>query len=75
MIIEYIRCRVPDGQAGQLEAAYRAAEGHEQGFRHSPAFSEFFYPIRPLFESIEEMRHYQETSVASSTGSTDHVRS
>lgn len=34
-------------------------EGHEQGFRRSPRFAEFFAAVRPFFEQIEEMKHYQ----------------
>jgi quinol monooxygenase YgiN len=34
-------------------------EGHEQGFRNSPRFGEFFAAVRPFFSAIEEMKHYQ----------------
>jgi quinol monooxygenase YgiN len=34
-------------------------EGHEQGFRSSPRFSEFFAAVKPFFAEIEEMKHYQ----------------
>ena len=34
-------------------------EGHEQGFRSSPAFREFFAAVRPFFADIAEMKHYQ----------------
>jgi heme-degrading monooxygenase HmoA len=33
-------------------------EGHEQGFRGSPRFGEFFDAVRPFFSEIEEMKHY-----------------
>ena len=33
-------------------------EGHEQGFRGSPHFGEFFAAVRPFFSEIEEMKHY-----------------
>jgi len=33
-------------------------EGHEQGFRRSPRFGEFFAAVRPFFGEIEEMKHY-----------------
>lgn len=41
-------------------------EGHEQGFRASARFGEFFAAVRPFFSAIEEMKHYQlrPTSVA-----------
>lgn len=34
-------------------------EGHEQGFRSSPQFREFLAAVRPFFDQIEEMKHYQ----------------
>ena len=34
-------------------------EGHEQGFRKSPAFRTFFSAVRPFFDQIEEMKHYE----------------
>ena len=34
-------------------------EGHEQGFRTSARFAEFFAAVRPFFSAIEEMKHYQ----------------
>lgn len=33
-------------------------EGHEQGFRASPGFREFFSAVQPFFNQIEEMKHY-----------------
>ena len=33
-------------------------EGHEQGFRRSPRFGDFFAAVRPFFSEIEEMKHY-----------------
>ena len=35
-----------------------SVEGHEQGFRKSPAFGEFFALVKPFFDAIEEMTHY-----------------
>lgn len=40
-------------------------EGHERGFRGSPEFRTFFEAVRPFFDDIEEMRHYEATSVGS----------
>jgi len=34
-------------------------EGHEQGFRTSPAFQTFFSAVRPFFGQIDEMKHYE----------------
>ena len=35
-----------------------SVEGHEQGFRRSPGFREFFAEVRPFFDQIQEMKHY-----------------
>jgi quinol monooxygenase YgiN len=34
-------------------------DGHLKGFRQSAAFREFFALVRPFFNSIDEMQHYQ----------------
>lgn len=34
-------------------------QGHEQGFRSSPQFREFFAAVQPFFSEIEEMKHYE----------------
>jgi heme-degrading monooxygenase HmoA len=34
-------------------------EGHEQGFRSSPAFPQFFAAVKPFFSEIDEMKHYE----------------
>ena len=33
-------------------------QGHEQGFRASPRFGEFFAAVRPFYADIDEMKHY-----------------
>ncbi|MGI8910526.1 MAG: antibiotic biosynthesis monooxygenase family protein [Rubrobacteraceae bacterium] len=38
-------------------------EGHEQGFRGSPEFRAFFQAVRPFFDDIQEMRHYEMTRI------------
>lgn len=40
-----------------------SVEGHEQGFRSSPRFGEFFSAVRPFFSEIEEMKHYDVRAV------------
>ncbi len=35
-----------------------SVEGHENGFRTSPRFREFFEAVKPFFDQIEEMKHY-----------------
>lgn len=36
-----------------------SVEGHEQGFRTSPGFRDFFAAVKPFFSDIAEMKHYQ----------------
>jgi len=38
---------------------WESIEGHEQGFRSSPQFGEFFAAVKPFFDQIQEMKHYQ----------------
>jgi len=40
-----------------------SAEGHLQGFRQSPDFATFFALVKPYFNMIEEMEHYEKTNV------------
>jgi quinol monooxygenase YgiN len=35
-----------------------SVEGHEQGFRRSARFGEFFAAVKPFFSQIQEMKHY-----------------
>jgi quinol monooxygenase YgiN len=53
----------PDNYVVRIE--WDSIEGHEQGFRKSPGFSTFFASVRPFFDDIEEMRHYEATPVRS----------
>lgn len=43
---------------------WSSLEDHEQGFRGSEAFGAFFAHVKPFFEQIEEMRHYERTDIA-----------
>jgi quinol monooxygenase YgiN len=36
-----------------------SARGHLEGFRGSPQFRQFFELVKPFFQQIEEMRHYE----------------
>ncbi len=47
-----------------LRIEWDSSEGHLQGFRKSPEFAGFFAAVRPFFNDIREMRHYELTSVA-----------
>jgi len=42
-----------------LRIKWDSAEGHLHGFRKSPEFQQFFVHVRPFFDAIEEMRHYE----------------
>jgi heme-degrading monooxygenase HmoA len=46
----------PDRYVVRIE--WDSVEGHEQGFRKSPAFSDFYALVKPFFDEIEEMTHY-----------------
>ncbi len=46
-----------------------SVEGHEQGFRTSQHFSEFFAAVKPFFAEIEEMKHYSTRFVSPSSRS------
>jgi quinol monooxygenase YgiN len=37
-------------------------EGHERGFRSGPGFADFFAAVKPFFDQITEMRHYEATA-------------
>lgn len=51
-----------------LRIEWDSLEGHEQGFRSSPQFREFFAAIQPFVGDIEEMRHYDQTPVRGAGG-------
>ena len=46
-----------------LRITWDSEEGHLKGFRASPQFRPFFVAIEPYVKNIEEMRHYQLTTV------------
>jgi len=46
----------PDKQIVRIE--WDSVDGHLQGFRKSPDFGAFFEAVRPFFDDIEEMTHY-----------------
>jgi quinol monooxygenase YgiN len=50
---------VEDPQSYVVRIEWDSVEGHEQGFRKSAEFREFFAAVRPFFDDIEEMRHYE----------------
>lgn len=52
-----------------VRIVWDSIEGHEQGFRASARFGEFFAAVRPFFSAIEEMKHYQLRSTGGSEDS------
>ncbi len=48
-----------------LRIEWDSQEGHLQGFRQSLQFQAFSQDVRPFFNDIEEMRHYDVTQVRS----------
>jgi quinol monooxygenase YgiN len=49
-----------------LRIEWDSQNGHLKGFRTSPEFQTFFEAVRPFFNDIEEMHHYEVTKVKSS---------
>ena len=49
-----------------LRIEWVSLEGHMKGFRNSPEFQTFFNAVRPFFNNIEEMNHYEVTNVKGS---------
>ncbi len=50
---------VEEPQHWIVRITWDSVEGHEQGFRTAPHFQDFFAAVRPFFDNIEEMKHYQ----------------
>lgn len=59
---ELSRC-VEEPASYILRIEWESVEGHMRGFRASPEFRTFFADVRPFVGRIEEMRHYEPTSV------------
>jgi quinol monooxygenase YgiN len=47
-----------------MRIEWTSTEDHLNGFRKSPEFRDFFNHIKPFFNNIEEMHHYNLTEVA-----------
>jgi quinol monooxygenase YgiN len=61
---ELSRC-VEDPGEYILRIDWDSAEGHLEGFRRSGQFATFLASVRPYIGDIQEMRHYEPTSVRS----------
>ncbi len=57
---------VEDPENYILRIEWDSQVGHERGFRSSAEFKTFFSAVKPFFDNIEEMRHYEPTAVRSS---------
>jgi quinol monooxygenase YgiN len=51
-----------------LRIEWDSREGHEQGFRGGEEFRAFFAAVRPFFDDIEEMSHYEATPIVGDGG-------
>jgi hemoglobin len=59
---ELSRC-VDEPESYILRIVWTSATDHTSGFRGGPLFAEFLAEIRPYIAVIQEMRHYDETTV------------
>jgi quinol monooxygenase YgiN len=59
---ELTRCS-EDPACFVLRIVWSSAEAHLQGFRKGPHFPAFLVQIRSFMPAIEEMRHYEHTSL------------
>lgn len=49
-----------------LRIVWDSLDGHMKGFRSSAEFKEFLPHIRPFIQNIDEMQHYELTSIVGS---------
>lgn len=61
---ELCRCE-EEPESWVLRIEWTSTEAHLEGFRKGPQFPRFLEEIRPYVGQIQEMRHYQRTSVRS----------
>lgn len=59
---ELSRCH-EEPTAYVVRIQWDSLEGHLQGFRKSSDFLRFFAKVKPFFELIQEMRHYEISEV------------
>ncbi|MGH3930750.1 MAG: antibiotic biosynthesis monooxygenase family protein [Pseudonocardiaceae bacterium] len=64
---EVSRC-VEEPSSYVVRITWDSIEGHLEGFRKSAVFREFFTAVKPFFDDIEEMRHYELTAVRGGDG-------
>ncbi|MDI2132551.1 group II truncated hemoglobin [Yinghuangia seranimata] len=66
---ELARCEEEPGSY-ILRIRWTSTPDHLEGFRKGEHFPPFFAEIRPYFQAIQEMRHYEVTDVVGTGGST-----
>jgi heme-degrading monooxygenase HmoA len=54
---------VEDPEHYVVRIEWDSLDGHERGFRNGPGFAGFFAAVKPFFEQIDEMRHYEATPI------------
>ncbi|RYZ55708.1 MAG: antibiotic biosynthesis monooxygenase [Sphingobacteriales bacterium] len=59
---ELSECEEEEGQF-MLRIEWTSSEEHIKGFRESEQFGHFLSHVKPFFNNIQEMRHYQVTDV------------
>jgi len=64
---------VEEPQRYILRIVWDSLESHMKGFRGSPEFRDFFSHIRPYIENIEEMQHYELTTVVGKKANESHA--
>jgi quinol monooxygenase YgiN len=42
-----------------VRIAWDSVGGHEEGFRKEAGFASFFTKVKPFFQAIQEMKHYE----------------
>jgi len=55
---------VEEPQNYVVRIEWDSVEGHEGGFRKSAEFRAFFAAVRPFFDQIREMRHYERVAAS-----------
>jgi heme-degrading monooxygenase HmoA len=50
---------VEDPETYIVRIEWDSIDGHERGFRTSAEFGEFLSAVKPFFDDIQEMRHYE----------------
>src|SRR5215831_14584996 len=55
---------IEERQNFTVRIGWDSVDGHEEGFRRSEGFRAFLAEVKPFFEQIREMKHYQVVTAA-----------